>query len=39
MIGESEEARTYFTLMKEQAERDGNEAYRMAAEIGLQRLG
>jgi hypothetical protein len=39
MIGETEEAKTYFTLTKEQAEREGNEAYRKTAEIGLQRLG
>jgi hypothetical protein len=39
MIGELDEARTHFARMKEQAEREGNEAYRMAAEMGLERLG
>ena len=39
MLGESQEARTYFTRMKEQAEREGNEPYRTAAEVGLRRLG
>jgi hypothetical protein len=39
MLGEAAEARTYFTRMKEQAEREGNQAYRQAAEHGLRRLG
>ena len=39
MIGESEEARAYFSLMKEQAQREDYEAYRIVAEMGLQRLG
>jgi hypothetical protein len=39
LLGETQEARTYFTRMKEQAEQEGNEPYRKVAELGLYRLG
>jgi hypothetical protein len=38
MIGETEEARSCFVLMKQQAEQEGNAAYKEAAELGLRRL-
>jgi hypothetical protein len=39
MLGELDEARTHFTRMREQAGREGNEAYRMSADMGLRRIG
>ena len=39
MLGDIEEARAAYVLMKEQAEREGNEAYRRGAEMSLARLG
>jgi hypothetical protein len=38
MIGEFEAARQYFVLMKEQAQREANEAYLKAAELGFERI-
>ena len=39
MLGELEPAREHFILVKAQAEKEANAAYRQGAELGLQRLG
>lgn len=39
LLGEIQEAGTWFLRMKEQAEREGNAAYLNAAELGLRRVG
>ena len=37
MLGEKSQAIEYFILMKEQAEKENNEAYLQAAELGINR--
>ena len=39
MLGELEPAREHFVLVKAQAEKEANAAYRQGAELGIQRLG
>jgi len=39
MLGDTDEARAAYVLMKEQAEREQNEVYRRGAEMCLARLG
>ena len=38
MLGERDPAREHFLLVREQAEKESNAAYRQGAELGLQRL-